>query len=189
MSVVAPRPYADRRLVPVVVAVASALLVLRPGLAGVGEPGRSLLLGVVLSTILGVSLAVPGARRCVRLSTAVAVFAAGIGALGLASVMSGPRPPVPWAATAVPLSLLAAVAEEALFRRVLYQRLEPRGVVVAVLGAAVAFALLHVPLYGWAVFPVDLGAGILFGWQRQAAGTWTAPAGTHAVANLLAVLR
>jgi membrane protease YdiL (CAAX protease family) len=189
VSVVARRPNAARVLVPVMVAFGGALLVLRPGLAGVGEPGRSLLLGAVLLTILVASLAVPGARRRGGLSAAVAVSGAGIVALGLAWVVSEPRPPVPWAATAVPLSLLAAVAEEALFRRVLYERLEPFGVMVAVVGAAVAFALLHVPLYGWAVFPVDLGAGILFGWQRHAAGTWTVPAGTHAVANLLAVLR
>ena len=48
---------------------------------------------------------------------------------------------------------------------------------------------MHIPSYGLAAFPVDLGAGLLFGWQRWAAGTWTVPAATHAAANLLAVIR
>jgi hypothetical protein len=34
-----------------------------------------------------------------------------------------------------------------------------------------------------------VGAGLLFGWQRWASGTWTVPAATHAVANALVVLR
>jgi membrane protease YdiL (CAAX protease family) len=60
--------------------------------------------------------------------------------------------------------------------------------VLALVGTSLLFALVHVPLYGWAVFPVDLGAGLLFGWQRWAAGTWTVPAATHAAANLLVVI-
>ena len=96
---------------------------------------------------------------------------------------------MPWAATAVWLSLLAAVAEEALFRRALYGALLRRGPVIAVVVSAVAFALLHVPAYGWVAFPVDLGAGLVFGWQRHASGTWAAPGITHAAANLAAALR
>jgi membrane protease YdiL (CAAX protease family) len=88
---------------------------------------------------------------------------------------------------AVGLALLAAVAEEALFRRVLYERLLRFGVVVAVGGSAVVFALVHLPAYGVAAMPVDLGAALLLGWQRYASGRWTVPAVTHAVANLLAV--
>jgi membrane protease YdiL (CAAX protease family) len=59
--------------------------------------------------------------------------------------------------------------------------------VVAVLGSAVVFALVHLPAYGTAALPVDLGAGLLLSWQRSASGRWTVPAVTHAVANLLAV--
>lgn len=93
------------------------------------------------------------------------------------------------AAWTLPLSLLAAVAEEALFRRVAYRGLVRHGVPAAVIGSAVLFALVHVPLYGVAVLPVDLGAGLVFGWQRWATGSWTVPAATHAAANLVAVLR
>jgi membrane protease YdiL (CAAX protease family) len=49
------------------------------------------------------------------------------------------------------------------------------------------FALVHLPAYGLAAMPVDLGAALLLGWQRYASGRWTVPAVTHAVANLLAV--
>ncbi len=80
------------------------------------------------------------------------------------------------------------MAEEALFRRVAYGVLEPYGAVTAVAVTALLFALIHVPLYGVVAFPVDLGAGLLFGWQRWAAGTWTVPAATHAAANCLAVI-
>jgi membrane protease YdiL (CAAX protease family) len=88
------------------------------------------------------------------------------------------------------LVLLAAVAEEALFRRAAYSALERHGAALAVGVTAVAFALIHVPLYGWAVLPVDLGAGLLLSWQRWASGTWTVPAATHAAANfVMTVLR
>jgi len=56
-----------------------------------------------------------------------------------------------------------------------------------VLGSATLFALVHLPAYGTAALPVDLGAGLLLSWQRFASGRWTVPAATHAVANLLAV--
>jgi membrane protease YdiL (CAAX protease family) len=35
------------------------------------------------------------------------------------------------------------------------------GVPVAIVGSAVLFAAVHVPLYGTEVLPVDLGAGLL----------------------------
>ncbi|HEX6008771.1 MAG TPA: CPBP family intramembrane glutamic endopeptidase, partial [Actinomycetota bacterium] len=90
---------------------------------------------------------------------------------------------------ALPLSLLAAVAEEALFRRVAYARLARFGALVAVAGSAILFGMIHLPAYGVAALPVDLGAGVLFGWQRWASGTWLVPAGTHAFANAVAILR
>jgi membrane protease YdiL (CAAX protease family) len=58
---------------------------------------------------------------------------------------------------------------------------------VAVGGTAVVFALVHLPAYGAAAMPVDLGAALLLSWQRYASGRWTVPAVTHAIANLLAV--
>ena len=112
-----------------------------------------------------------------------------LGLVGVAgaSVVGGPVADRRVGAVAAGLALGAAVAEEALFRRVLYDRLLRFGVVAAVIGSAGVFALVHLPAYGVAAMPVDLGAALLLSWQRYASGRWTVPAVTHAVANLLAV--
>jgi membrane protease YdiL (CAAX protease family) len=165
------------------------LLAWRLRLLALEDPARSLVLGLVLGAVLAASLLVPAAERRARFGTVLAVTAVGLTVFTLAAAITGPRPSVPWAATALGLSLLAGVAEEALFRRALYGALLRRGPAIAVVVSAVAFALLHVPAYGWVAFPVDLGAGLVFGWQRHASGTWAAPALTHVAANLSAVLR
>jgi membrane protease YdiL (CAAX protease family) len=117
------------------------------------------------------------------------VLILGLVGLGTVAWMSGTPVPIPWSPWAPVLGVCAAVAEEALFRRLAYGRLLRFGAPVAIVGSALAFALLHVPLYGVAVLPIDLGAGLLLSWQRWASGTWTVPAATHAAANLLAVIR
>jgi membrane protease YdiL (CAAX protease family) len=113
----------------------------------------------------------------------------GIGLLGVlgATVVGGPVGDRRVGVVAAGVALLAAVAEEALFRRLLYDRLLRFGVVVAVIGSAVLFAVVHLPAYGLVAMPVDLGAALLLSWQRYASGRWTVPAVTHVVANLLAV--
>ena len=55
--------------------------------------------------------------------------------------------------------------------------------------SALLFAVIHVPLYGVAALPIDVGAGLVFGWQRWAAGSWRVPAATHALANLIGIFR
>jgi membrane protease YdiL (CAAX protease family) len=55
---------------------------------------------------------------------------------------------------------------------------------VAIAGAAAAFALLHVPLYGWRALPLDLAVGVVLGLLRRRAGSATAPAIAHAAADL-----
>ena len=55
-------------------------------------------------------------------------------------------------------------------------------------GTAVLFALVHVATYGLWVLPVDLAAGALLGWQRHVTGSWTVPAYTHVIANVLVLL-
>jgi membrane protease YdiL (CAAX protease family) len=84
-------------------------------------------------------------------------------------------------------SAVAGIAEELCFRRLLYSRLERFGAAAAVIGAAAAFALVHIPGYGPAAAPVDVAARLVLGWQRWATGSWTAPAATHVFANLIAV--
>ena len=112
------------------------------------------------------------------------VTGAGVAAVSLVRLA---LPGVPLHATVLGLmaSVAAAIGEEIVFRRGLYGAFEHRGAVVAVVVSAAVFGLVHVPMYGWAVVPVDVGAGLLFGWQRWATGGWTSGAVTHVTANLL----
>ena len=174
-----------------IVALGVGALLVRTRLVGLPPSGRALALGAIAGSILLASLLVPVPHDRVTPHLPPWLgLAIGLVAVGLAIVVSGSPVPVPFVAWAVPLSILAAIAEEALFRRVAYGWLETCGIPVAVIGSALLFALIHIPLYGVVVFPVDLGAGLLLSWQRWATGTWTAPAATHAAANaLLTVMR
>lgn len=78
-----------------------------------------------------------------------------------------------------------AVAEEVFLRGTLYDAVcSAVGDNAAIAVGAVAFALLHVPLYGWHVVPLDLAVGVLLGEQRRVTGTAAAPAVTHVGADL-----
>ena len=171
----------------IVIVVGTAVLVLRP-FATPSSGARVSLFAVSYLTIGLASIAVPTERDRARLAPGF-VLLMGFAAVALSASVAGTPVPLPWSAAALPLSLLAAVAEEALFRRLGFARLERFGLVVAVVGSALLFGLVHVPAYGLAALPVDVGAGLLFGWQRWASGTWTVPAATHAFANALVVLR
>jgi membrane protease YdiL (CAAX protease family) len=119
----------------------------------------------------------------------VAAVALGVGAFAVGGLL-GPTgaAPLPVPVAALLLNMLAAVAEEAFFRRLLYGLLAPRGTAVAVVGSAVCFAAVHFTVWGAAVLPLDLAAGLILGWQRAATGRWSVPAITHVAANVLAVL-
>ena len=127
--------------------------------------------------------------RPARLSVSLGVLA--IGGVGFAlgrAVVDVPRGPSALA-MAIGLTALAAVAEEAFFRRYLYGLLDARwGTGLAVAITAVLFALVHVTVWGWWVLPLDLAAGLLLSWQRAATGRWSVPAATHVLANTLALL-
>jgi membrane protease YdiL (CAAX protease family) len=191
--------------VPAVLATLAGLafLLARPGLGALPASART---GVLAAGYLATGLAAAaaagqaGQRRgaapappgggaaVVRLRRPAGVLALGVAAIAAAALLARPVPPLPGGTVALGLGLLAAVAEEALFRGALYALLERRGALLAVGVSASLFALVHVPSYGLAALPVDFGAGLLFGWQRWASGRWTAPAATHAAANLLAVI-
>jgi membrane protease YdiL (CAAX protease family) len=80
---------------------------------------------------------------------------------------------------------VVAVAEESLLRGSLYSVLELRhGTAVAIAVTSVAFALLHAPVYGWTVVPLDLTVGVWLGALRAVTGSVTAPAVAHTAADL-----
>jgi membrane protease YdiL (CAAX protease family) len=96
-------------------------------------------------------------------------------------LVGGGDPLAAWVA----VTLLVAGAEEIVCRGSLIDVLTPRtGTGLAVLVGAVAFALAHVPLYGWHVVPLDLAVGVVFGGLRIATGTLAAPIAAHVVADL-----
>jgi hypothetical protein len=72
---------------------------------------------------------------------------------------------------------VVVAAEEAFLRGALFDAFARPWVGVAV--GAVAFALLHVPLYGWHVVPLDLAVGVVLGGLRVEAGTPFAPFVAH----------
>lgn len=159
-----------------------AALALRPP-AAIGGVGVSLAVGAIgaLGPVRSAPAAHPGGRRW------VAVVAFGIGVFVIARALEKPLVP-PSGAGALAAVAAVAVAEELFFRRFVYGWLAARGDVLPIVGAAVLFAAVHIPAYGIRVFPLDLAAGLLFGWQRWATGGWAASALTHAAANVLQLL-
>jgi membrane protease YdiL (CAAX protease family) len=174
-------------LADAVLAAGLVFLLARPALATAAAAVPLLAAGYLAMAAAAVAVPAPDDPERPPLGWALPL-GIGLAAVAAAGVVAGPAPHPRVGAAAAGLGLLAAVAEEALFRRLLYLRLLARyGTVVAVLGSAVLFALVHLPAYGTAALPVDLGAGLLLSWQRSASGRWTVPAVTHAVANLLVV--
>ncbi len=173
-------------LTPAVIFFGCLALAARPvGTVG----GFALTLGVGLAGAFGPLPASRDAGPGIHRWAAATAFGAGV--FLLARILE--RPLVP---PARPLTIAgviaAAVAEELFFRRLAYgwlARWSARGgAAIAITGAAVLFALVHAPAYGIGVLPLDFAAGLLFGWQRWATGGWTAPAVTHAAANVFQLL-
>jgi membrane protease YdiL (CAAX protease family) len=179
----------------VVVAAGCAALLARPWLVGgLADPTAALVVLFVALGVVGVAWplpALPTTAVQARLSPALVL---GVGLVTFAAgrlLAGGPDlvTPLPLLARAAALNGLAAVAEEAFFRRLLYGALEhrwPNGVVAVTVSAA-AFAAVHVTVWGWWVLPLDLAAGLVLSWQRAASGSWTVPAATHVAANLWAL--
>lgn len=199
MSTAPPGLGAAAERVPSVRTAATAVLILagavmlavRPALfaASDASPNERAVLLALLFGSLGAASLLPSMPADRAEAAPTAVFAVGVGAVAVAWWTAGPTAPLASAPLSIALSIAAAVAEEALFRRLAYGHLRRFGVPAAIGVTALVFAAIHVPAYGAAAFPVDLGAGLLFGWQRWASGTWTVPAATHAAANVLAVIR
>jgi membrane protease YdiL (CAAX protease family) len=116
------------------------------------------------------------------------VLGVGAVAFALGRALGGGHAPAPFGLRAVALNSLAAVAEEAFFRRFAYGVLAEWSPTGAIVGSALLFAVVHVTIYGAWVLPLDVAAGLVLGWQRWAGGRWSVPALTHVVANLLVMI-
>jgi membrane protease YdiL (CAAX protease family) len=140
------------------------------GLVAIGVPGRrirlpratELGLGVACGlALIGIAFVGPGAAASILLRPA-ADFA-------------------PWAAVTV----LVASAEELVLRGALFDAFESAaGPIAAIAATSALFALMHVPLYGWHVVPLDLGVGVVFAGLRLMSGGVIAPALAHSLADL-----
>jgi membrane protease YdiL (CAAX protease family) len=86
---------------------------------------------------------------------------------------------LPWALAVV----VVGGVEEVFLRGTLFDAVPRPRVAVAV--SALAFALLHVPMYGWGAVPLDLAVGVVLGGLRLEAGTAAAPVVTHVGADLV----
>lgn len=175
---------------PVVMLLGAGLLWLRTS-ALAATPAvtqKVALLVVVYGAVAVASAALVPEAETPRLQPRL-VLALGLLVAFAATSVAGGSAPVAGALVVVPLSILAALAEELLFRGVAYGELRRLGPSAAVVGSALLFALVHLPAYGPAAMPVDLGAGLVLSWQRWASGSWNVPAATHVAANLLAALR
>lgn len=186
-AVVAPR-------VPVgavaVLAAGCAVLALRPVLLDAAGSARAVPMAVAVFAallLIGIALPVAPDARASR-ATAITVLGFGVAAFAAGRVLAGGAAPHAFTARLVALNSLAAVAEEAFFRRLAYGALARHGTTFAVAGSAALFAIVHVTVYGWWALPLDAAAGLLLSWQRAATGRWTVPAATHVIANVLVVL-
>lgn len=164
---------------PLLIVLGCTVLLLRP-------------VGVLSSVFITAGVGVIGLLVPVPLSAAPRVSTArwvAVVAIGIAAFVVARTRTVAVPSSFSPLDLganaLAAVAEEIFFRRLTFGWLMRWGSGIAVMGSAGAFALVHARAYGLPALPLDLAAGILFGWQRWSSGSWVAPALTHVVANLL----
>ena len=182
---------ADAALLATVFVGAVAVRVAVAGPAGATSTRAGLVFAAVLVTAVLVAV---GARWCpaprldrrsvvIGLAGAVVLLVPvaisyGVGALSLSTNATSYAG---WAAA----TAVVATAEEAFLRGALFAVLQRwRGTVGAVVGAAVAFAALHVPLYGWRSLPLDLAVGLVLGTLRVLSGSWTAPAIAHVGADL-----
>jgi membrane protease YdiL (CAAX protease family) len=168
------------------VAVFGAAVAVRMAVAGYAGPA-SLPAGLVFAAVLAGFAVVRRPRTVVSISALALGVAGAVVLIAPALLVRGvaAQPPAGsyahWSAAVV----VIAAAEEAFLRGALFDALTRwRSEHVAVVGAAIAFALLHVPLYGWHVVPLDLAVGLVLGALRLAAGTWTAPALAHIGADL-----
>jgi membrane protease YdiL (CAAX protease family) len=170
-------------------ALGCGVLTARPVLLGVTDARPAAFFAGLFGALLAVSVLWRGTGRPAGTTRPFPVLALGAGAFAVGRLLTVGSPAAhELSFLVVGLNTLAAVAEEAFFRRLVYGALLAAGPGAALAGSALLFAAVHVTVYGLWVLPLDLAAGLLFSWQRRVTGSWAVPAVTHAIANLLVVL-
>jgi membrane protease YdiL (CAAX protease family) len=186
-------PFVDGRPDPrIVVGLSGLALAVAARLAAAGVDGaRSVTAGLIFGVLVAAVAVVTRARS----AAAPLARSVGFGLLG-ALVLCVPAAlrHADGAVAALPLDsyptwafgvVAVAVAEEALLRGSLFTALQQKAGTAAAVGVtAVAFALLHVPLYGAGVLPLDLAVGVWLGALRAVSGSVVAPAIAHSLADL-----
>jgi membrane protease YdiL (CAAX protease family) len=175
----------------------AAVVVLRyaASQAGVADPiAAGVAFGIALVALAQVggapvaaSIALPRPRS-IAIGLVGGLFLVGLALLGRA-LAGAPSLPSVFRADLFPAWALATVlvasGEEAVLRGRLLDRLAgPLGLAAAVGITSLAFALMHVPFYGWRVVPLDLGVGLFLAGLRLASRGLVAPAIAHALADL-----
>jgi membrane protease YdiL (CAAX protease family) len=184
---------------PVALATALGGVVLFRSLAAARAPGDGLLVGLAFGILLlALALAAgwrPAAGRSIGRIGIGTVAAIGAGlAVGLVLValalligrdqLPALRPAVPFLPW-VAVTGLVATAEEVALRGALFDAIERiGGPAAAIAVTSLAFAIMHVPVYGPHVLLLDLGVGLALGGLRLFAGGVRAPAVAHVVADL-----
>jgi len=151
--------------------------------------------GVTEGLVFGLALIAVAFLAGVRPSIPrIGALAAGFAAGGVLVVVSlaarWPFPPIvlghaapflPWVA----VTTLVATGEELALRGALWRWVAAAGGdATALLVTSALFALIHAPVYGWSVVPLDFGVGLLFGGLRLWFGGSAAPAAAHVLADL-----
>ena len=184
LSVEPARPAASSGLLLLAVGAAVAVRVAVAGAQGPGSIRAGLVFAAVLAAVAALARARAGvSARAVLIGVAGAVVIAlpAVVARGIADVHPAGQV-LTWGAA----TTLVATSEEAVLRGALFDAFTRWcGSDVAVAAAAAAFALLHVPLYGWHVVPLDFAVGLLLGALRLLTGGWLAPAVAHVGADLI----
>jgi membrane protease YdiL (CAAX protease family) len=189
MTAIALRPSGSIARPALILAGLAAVVGLRWGATVLGVAG-AVTIGLVFGLGLVVVALVSGWRPTRERPSSIAGGAAGgMVLVALAIVtrsgqlpwLAPPAAFVPWVA----VTILVASAEEVVLRGALFDALDrstaTRG---AVLITSVAFALMHVPLYGWHVVPLEFGVGLWLAGLRLTMGGIAAPAIAHSIADL-----
>ncbi|MDQ6746830.1 MAG: CPBP family intramembrane metalloprotease [Candidatus Dormibacteraeota bacterium] len=155
----------------------------------VGEPAAGLVFALLLLGVAVVARPEVGSAGPRAISAGIAV---GVALLvpGLWLKFAG-LPPRAWFVEPQALLLysgallLIAPAEELFLRGVLQPAFRSAlGPGPAIVVTALLFAAIHVPAYGPAAVPLDLGVGIVLGWLRERTGSTASCALAHLVADL-----